>query len=108
MNQDIIAAIITFALGFVIAGLNYLLSRAILKKCPEKYVFSTIIRQVIQILYIVAVYFVSTAIPFNSWYMLIGAVLGVTVPMFFFTYKLVKLNQSINSKETDKEGENNG
>ena len=101
MNQDIIAAIITFALGFVIAGLNYLLSRAILKKCPEKYVFSTIIRQVIQILYIVAVYFVSTAIQFNSWYMLIGAVLGITVPMFFFTYKLVKLNQSTNSKETE-------
>lgn len=108
MNESIVGAIITFALGIVIAYLNFLLSKAILTKQPEKYAFSTIIRQIMQIIYIVAVYFVSTIAPWDMWYMLIGAVLGVTVPMVYFTHKLLQLNKAVNTKDNKKEGENNG
>ena len=108
MNENIVGAIITFALGFVLAYLNFLLSKTILTKQPEKYAFSTIIRQVMQIIYIVAVYFVSTVSPWDTWYMLIGAVLGVTVPMIYFTHKLLQLNKTVQSKKEKKEGEDNG
>ncbi len=108
MNENIVGAIITFALGIVVAFLNFLLSKAILTKQPEKYAFSTIIRQATQILYIVAVYFVSTVVPWDTWYMLIGAVLGVSVPMIYFTHKLLQINQSNNTKTEKKEGEDNG
>ncbi|MBQ8766919.1 MAG: hypothetical protein IJZ16_08940 [Clostridia bacterium] len=106
MNENIVGAIITFVLGFAVAGLNFLLSRAILTKQPEKYAFSTILRQLIQILYIVAVYFVAEKTPWDMMYMLIGAVLGVTLPMFFFTQRLVKINDSMikNRKEGDENG----
>ncbi len=108
MNENIVGAIITFALGIVVAYLNFLLSKAILVKQPEKYAFSTIIRQITQILYIVAVYFVSTVAPWDMWYMLIGAVLGVSVPMIYFTHKLLQLNASMHTKDKKKEGEDNG
>lgn len=108
MNENIVGAVITFALGIVVAYLNFLLSKLILKKQPEKYALGTIIRQITQILYIVAVYFMSTFTPWDTWYMLIGAVLGVTVPMIYFTHKLLQLNKTVQSKEVKKEGEDNG
>ena len=107
MNENIVGAIITFALGTGIAGLNFLLSKIILLKCPEKYAFSTILRQVIQILYIVAVYFITPYTPWNLWYMIFGAVFGITIPMIYFTSKLVKLNDST-TKNNKKEGDDNG
>lgn len=107
MNENIVGAIITFVLGVCIAFLNFLLSKAILTKSPEKYAFSTIVRQITQVLYIVAVYFVSTVAPWDMWYMLIGAVLGVTIPMIYFTHKLIKINDSMIKKDK-KEGEDNG
>ncbi len=107
MNENIVGAIITFALGIGIAGLNFLLSKAILTKQPEKYAFSTILRQIIQILYIVAVYFITPYTPWDLWYMVLGAVFGVTVPMVYFTHKLVKINDSM-AKNNKKEGDDNG
>ena len=108
MNENIVGAIIAFAFGVVIAFLNFLLSKAILTKQPEKYAFSTIIRQATQVLYLVAVFFVSDYTPWDSWYMLIGAVLGVSVPMIYFTHKLLQLNQNVKTKDSKKEGEDNG
>lgn len=106
MNESIVGAIITFALGIIIAGLVFLLSKAILTKHPEKFMFSTILRQAIQILYIVAVYFTAPHTPWDLWYVLIGAVLGVTIPMIYFTHRLVRINATI--EESKKEGDNNG
>lgn len=108
MNENIVGAIITFVLGIVVAGLNFLLSKAILTKQPEKYAHSTILRQIIQILYMVAVYFVTPYTPWSLWYTEFGAVLGITVPMIFFTHKLLQLNASMNTKDNKKEGEDNG
>ncbi len=108
MNENIIGAIFSFALGIVVAYLNFLLSKAILIKQPEKYAISTVLRQIIQIIYIVAVYFVSTVAPWDMWYMLIGAVLGVTIPMIYFTHKLLQVNQTAPPKNNKKEGEDNG
>ena len=106
MSGNIVGAIITFVLGFAVAGLNFLLSKAILTKQPDKYAFSTILRQLIQVLYIVAVYFVAEKTPWDMMYMLVGAVLGVTLPMFFFTQRLVKINDTMIKNR--KEGDDNG
>lgn len=108
MNENIVGAIITFALGVGVASVNFLLSKAILIKQPEKYALGTIIRQITQIIYIVAIYFVSTVAPWDMWYMIVGAVLGVTIPMVYFTHKLLQLNQTAPPKDNKKEGEDNG
>ena len=107
MNENLVGAFITFALGIVIAYLSFLISKAILTKQPDKFAFSTVLRQIVQIFYLVAVYFISGHTPWDTWYMLIGAVLGVTIPMIYFTSKLLQINQSTN-KNKKKEGEDNG
>ncbi|MBR5202200.1 MAG: hypothetical protein IKW45_02950 [Clostridia bacterium] len=108
MNGNIIGAVITFALGGVVSYLSFLISKSILIKQPEKFAFSTVLRQTIQIFYLVAVYFISKYISWDTWYMLIGAVVGVTVPMIYFTHKLLQINQSNNTKNEKKDGEDNG
>ena len=48
----------------------------------------------INVAYLAAVYFVSSAVLSSVVYPLVGAVVGLTVPMFIFTFKLVKKNDS--------------
>lgn len=103
MNTDIIGGIITLLSGAIVSVLNYLLSRYLLLKHTDKYAFSTLLRQVIQIGYLVGVYFVGNSLTScNITYLLVGAVLGVTVPMFFFTHSLVKLNETLKSNKEEK------
>ena len=103
MNSDIVGAVITLSGGALISVLNYLLSRYLLIKKTDKYVFSTVLRQIIQVGYLVCVYFVGDSFTtYNVTYLLVGAVLGVTIPMFFLTHSLVKLNESIKSDRSGK------
>lgn len=108
MNENLVGAVITFVIGVVVSYLSFLISKAILTKQPEKYALSTVLRQIVQIFYLVAVYFISEHAPWDMWYMLIGAVLGVTVPMIYFTAKLLQLNKSVDTKNKTEEGEDNG
>ncbi len=108
MNQNIIGAIIAAAVGVCIAFMNYIISKAILEKSPDKYSMATVIRQVIQIGYLVIVYFVGEKILGDPMYLLIGAVLGVTLPMFLFTKKLLSFNETLYGKDKRKEEETDG
>lgn len=99
MTSDIVGALIAFATGVLVSAINYFLSKQMLIKNAEKYAFSTVIRQVIQVAYIALVYFLSEKVlPFSTTYMLVGSVLGVSLPMFYFTSLLLKLNNSLNNK----------
>lgn len=103
MYADVVGAVITLFGGVLISVLNYLLSRYLLTKHTDKFVFSTLLRQIIQIGYLVAVYFIGDSFTmYNITYLLVGAVIGVTVPMLFFTHSLVKLNESIKNEKSGK------
>ena len=108
MNPDILGALIVAFSGLIIAFINYRISLYILTKMPNKYSFATIIRQVIQITFIVGVYFIGEALELNIIYLLIAAALGTTMPMFLFTKKLLKFNSKSNKKQTEKEDDTNG
>lgn len=109
MVNDIIGVIIVVLCGFIVAVLNYFLSKTVLKKAPAKYSLITIVRQVLQIGFLVIVYFAGTKIQeVSSTCILVGAVLGMTVPMVYFTKKLLSINQAKNIKDNGKEADNNG
>ena len=93
MGNDIIGAVIAFVVGVGISVINYLLSAFVLKKHADKYAFTIVFRQFIQIAYLVVLYIAGGYTPWNVYYLLIGGVLGVTVPMIFFTNKLFALLQ---------------
>ena len=109
MNLNIIGAVVTAVLGFLIAFVNYTFSKAVLRKASEKYALITVARQVLQIGFLIIVYFVGTKTQVaDVTYLLVGAVLGITIPMFIFTRKLLKLNETKRGKSPGKEGESDG
>lgn len=64
------------------------------------YAMGQIFRQIIQIGYLVLIFMLGGYTPWDPLWLLTGGVLGITVPMFYFTFKLVKLNDK--KKEDDK------
>ena len=109
MNLNIIGAVVTAVLGFLIAFVNYTFSKAVLRKASEKYALITVARQVLQIGFLIIVYFVGTKTQVaDVTYLLVGAVLGMSLPMFYFTKKLLSFNEAFNKKEKGKEDNVNG
>lgn len=96
--SNFFGAALAFVLGAAIAGMNYGLSKTVLKKWPEHYAFTMLIRQILQIGYIILVFLLGEYTPWERLWLLAGAALGVTLPMICFTFMLVKLNESLNGK----------
>ena len=105
MAHNILGAIICAAAGFFVAFLSYIISRKALENNPERFAVTTVLRQVVQIGYLIIVYFSASAFKADVVFFLVGAALGMTVPMFFFTKKLLALNESLGRKNKDSEEE---
>ena len=104
MKPDIIGAAATAVIGVIVAFLNFVLSKQVLLKAPQKFALITVVRQILQIGFLVIVYFIGTKLKdINVTYLLVGAVLGMTVPMMYFTKKLLGLNNMSQTSENRKE-----
>lgn len=109
MNHSIIGAVVAAITGVLIAYLNYCISKKVLIKTPEKYSLITVARQILQIGFLAAVYLVGTKIQsVDSVYLLVGAVLGMTLPMLYFTKKLLAVNELTAKNKKEKEGDTDG
>lgn len=97
-------AAIAFVLGVLIAAANFFFSQHMLKKHPSNYASTQMVRQLSQIAYLVVLFFVGPYTPWNRNWMLVSGCLGITLPMFIFTWKLVKLNESSKRKEDHSDG----
>lgn len=106
--NDILGAVITFTVGVGVSALNYLISKYFLQKSPDKFAMTSVIKQIINVAFLVAVYMLSDRLPWSFTYLIVGAVLGITLPMLLFTRKLLKLNGEKRSTSDGKEGEKNG
>lgn len=95
MAENVVAAVICFVLGVFVSVLNFFISKKMLVKYTDKYHFVTIIRQIIQVTFLVALYIVGAILKLNPVYTLIGGALGNTISMFFFTKKLLDVNKEI-------------
>lgn len=89
MGHWIVGAALAALVGVVISYLSYLLSVQVLKKCPSLFTAVSVPRQIIQVGYLAAVYFLQPYTPWGLMELLVGAALGLTVAMFFFTKNLL-------------------
>ena len=104
MERNIISAALAASVGFFVAFINYCLSKHVLVKAPEKYSFVTVVRQVIQIGFLAAVYFIGKNLQSaDLTYLLVGAVVGMTLPMIYFTKKLLAVNENASGKSNGNE-----
>ncbi len=104
IENNFIGAIIAFLIGFAISAVNYAISKYILKKHTSKYPYLQFIRLPLQIGYLFVLYFCAEFTPWSLEWILIGGALGITIPMFFFTYRLVKTNDALTRKEDKSDG----
>lgn len=93
-------ALLSFVGGALISLLNYNLSKYLLKHKPGLYTIFSVVRQLLNIGYLIILYFVAPIISIDSLPLLVGGVLGVTLPTIFFTFKLVKLSSSLPDGKT--------
>lgn len=94
MLANIIGFSVAAAAGVLICVVNYTISKKVLLKAPDKYSYTVIARQLLQVAGLAAVYLIASGIEaIDVVYPLIGAALGMTAPMLFFTKKLLSLNQ---------------
>lgn len=102
--SNILGAAIAFLLGVGVAAGNYSISRHVLKTKPDKYSLTMVVRQFVQVAFIVLVYVLGQYTPWDRLWLLVGGVLGMTLPMIWFTSRLVKLNDSGKGKEENPDG----
>lgn len=102
--SNIVGAAITFLLGAGVATGNYFISRHVLKTNPDKYSLTMVVRQFVQVAFIVLVYMLGDYTPWDRLWLLVGGVLGMTLPMIWYTSRLVKLNDSVKRKEEKSDG----
>lgn len=103
MEHWLVGALLAGLGGVLISYLSYLLSRQVLKKKPSLFSAVTVPRQIIQIGYLAVVYFLQPMTPWGLVELLVGAAMGLTVAMFFFTKSLLN---AIRQDETG--GDENG
>ena len=109
MLPNIIGAVIAAAAGLLVCVANYTISKKILAKSPSQYSFTILIHQILHVGFLAAVYLIAAAIEaIDVAYPLVGAVLGTTVPMFFFTKKLLALNNTIKTEKPEQEDDADG
>ena len=103
INSNIFGVAVAFLIGGLISYLNYALSKYILKNRPKIYASTHFFRQLIGIGYLAFLYLFGGRTPYNPIWLVLGGCLGITLPMFYFTFRLVKLNNK-ESKEDNTNG----
>lgn len=97
----VFGALLSFLCGALVSFINYLITRAILKKKPQMLTVSAVIRQILNVAYLAAVYFISSHTPWGVVPLLVGGVFGITLSLFLFTYLLIKKSDA-NGSKTEK------
>lgn len=80
MNTDILAGVLAFLPGLGIAVLNSRITRRVMEKDPNKLAMMSMPRQMLNILYLVALYALSGLFDWPLTPMLVGAAIGITIP----------------------------
>lgn len=108
MNNDLTGAVIAFIIGLAISFGNYKLSEYFLRHRPEKFPSVSIVRQFIQVAYILILFFAAGYTPWDRTFVLVGGALGVTIPMLLFTFRLLKTNKENTPENKEKEEPKDG
>ncbi len=90
MEHWLVGALLAALAGVLISAGNYALSRRIMEKKPGLLAAMSIPRQLVNVVYFVALYLLSSVTPWGVAELLIGGAVGLTGAMFYFTGKLLK------------------
>ncbi len=102
MSSNWVGALLAFAVGAAIATAGYRLSRRVLETKAERYTVLQMGKQAVQVLYLVLLFAAGPHTPWKVSWLLVGGCLGITLPMLYFTYRLVAWNDAQHRKGGDE------
>lgn len=106
MHHPIVGGILAALPGVLIAWVNARLTAKVAKSGTTSLSLIPVLRMVLSIGYLALVYLVSPHLPWDRLWLLAGGCVGLTLPMFFFTFGLLKqLNTESKQAETSAEEE---
>lgn len=94
--------IAAFALGALLAFVGFLIAKKTILKENGNLPAVSVIRQLLNVAYLVVLFFVAQKTGWDLYALLIGGALGVTVPSFLLTARLVR---HIHNEKTPEEKE---
>ena len=111
MDSPIIGGLLAFLLGSAVSGVNYAINLRTLKKKPSALASMAVVRQVLNVGCLVAVFALSGVLPWGRMVLLLGAAIGLTIPSILLSLRLAKINDAISAqskKTSEKGGDPNG
>ncbi|MCQ2449701.1 MAG: LPXTG cell wall anchor domain-containing protein [Clostridia bacterium] len=84
--------------GVLLAFVNYGIARALMKKSENGLGVASLLRQLVSLSYLLALFFVGRKCGWHPWMPLVGGALGLTLPMFALTPSLLRAAHNQNAK----------
>ncbi|MCQ2405866.1 MAG: hypothetical protein MJ067_01440 [Oscillospiraceae bacterium] len=93
-----------FIVGAVLSYVNYRISRLLLSRSKNSLAALSMLRQLISIAYLVILFVFGRSFAPNLYMLLIGGALGITLPSFYLTMRLVKEDKADEKGKEDING----
>lgn len=90
MNAPVVGALLACAVGVALAVCNDRMTRAVYQKKPTLLVSFYVVRQIVNIAYLLALYFLSAVLPWGMLPLLIGGAAGVTIPSMLLAARFAR------------------
>ncbi len=108
MNHWMVGGLLAALLGLLISCLSYQLSLWAVRKNPNMLSMMSIPRQIIHVAFLLAAWFLGPYTPWDPMALVVGAAIGLTAAMYYFTRKLLAASRAPAEKETASGGDDNG
>ena len=103
MDSPFVGALFAFLGGAAVSSLNFAINLRILRKKPSALAGASILRQVLSIAYLAAVFLLSRSLPWGSVPLLLGAAVGLTLPAIGYAFLLARINDRRSAEQTETE-----
>jgi len=100
MEAPFIGGMLAFLGGTVISAINFAVNLLVLRWKPSALPSMSVVRQVLSIGYLAAVFFLSQVLPWEHVPLLLGAALGLTIPAFLFSFLLARINDRQKARQS--------
>lgn len=105
MNAPIVGGLLAFLGGAAVSLLNYWINYRTLKRKPAALASMSVVRQLLSVGYLAAVFLLAKVLPWDYMPLLLGAAIGLTVPSVLLSMRLAKLNDAHRFGEENAKGE---
>ena len=88
--MDYLMAAAAFLCGTAISFVDFRISKYFLRRGEQKLAVSSMLRQTLNVAYLVILFLLAQHFGLRTWLLLLGGALGLTIPSVLFTAKLLK------------------